>query len=128
MFSTAFGFGVFLVFLLFTVQLLVGLYARTTATAVASDAARRAATLGDALTPADVRELETDVARRVGGDAVDAEASLSTVDDDGDGEADRIAVTVRADLPTLLPARLVPNLPLRVDRTVSARLEREPVP
>lgn len=41
--STTFGFAVFLGFLLFAVNLSVGLYARTTTTAVGFDAARRLA-------------------------------------------------------------------------------------
>jgi hypothetical protein len=123
-FGTSFGFTVFLVFLLFAVQLLFGLYVRTTVTAVAADLAQRAANEGaDALAPASIAAYEEEAARRLGRYADRATFAFSLLDDDLDGTQETVAVRVDADLPTLLPERLVPASPTRFTRTLRARLE-----
>ena len=123
-FGSAFGFTVFLIFLLFAVQLLFGLYVRTTVTAVAADLAQRAANEGPgALEPDRVAFYEDEADRRLGEYGEDAEFRFSLVDIDGDGTDDTVAVRVVADLPTLLPARLVPTSPTSFTRTMRARLE-----
>ena len=123
-FGTAFGFTVFLIFLLFAVQLLFGLYVRTTVTAVAADLAQRAANEGPgALGPTRVTAYEAEAGRRLGRYADDAEFRFALVDVDSDGTDDTVTVRVDADLPTLLPARLVPTSPTRFTRTMRARLE-----
>lgn len=123
-FGTTFGFTVFLIFLLFAVQLLFGLYVRTTVTAVAADLAQRAANEGPgALAPARVTAYEEEAAQRLGRYADRATFTFSLIDDDLDGTQETVAVRVDADLPTLLPARLVPTSPTRFTRTMRARLE-----
>lgn len=123
MFATAFGFTVFLVFLLFTVQVLFGLYARTTVTAVAADLAQRAANEGSALDQAAFDAYAEDARRRLGGYGDDAEFVLALTDADGDGRDDTVAVTVDASLPILLPLRWSGYSPTAFTRTMRARLE-----
>lgn len=122
-FSTAFGFTVFLVFLLFTVQVLFGLHARTTVTAVASDLARRAANEGEALDQARFDAYAEEGRRRLGGYGDDARFSFALADADGDGTDDTVAVTVDASLPILLPVRWSGLSPTDFRRTMRARLE-----
>jgi hypothetical protein len=123
-FGTTFGLTVFLVFLLAAVQLLFGLYVRTTVTAVAADLAQRAANEGPgALAPARITAYEQEGAQRLGRYAERASFAFSLIDDDRDGAEETVAVRVDADLPTLLPERLVPSSPTRFTRTVRARLE-----
>jgi len=123
LFSTAFAFTVFLVFLLFAVQVLFGLYARTTVTAVATDLAQRAAGEGAALDGARFAAYEQEARRRLGRYGDDAEFRFALVDADGDGADDTVAVTVDADLPILLPARWSGASPTEFTRTMRARLE-----
>ena len=123
LFSTAFAFTVFLIFLLFTVQVLFGLYARTTVTAVASDLAQRAASEGPALTQARFDEYEQEARRRLGRYGDDAEFHVDLLDADDDGTDDTVAVTVDAALPVLLPVRWSGYSPTEFRRTMRARLE-----
>jgi Flp pilus assembly protein TadG len=123
LFSTAFGFTVFLIFLLFTVQVLFGLYARTTVTAVASDLAQRAANEGPDLTPARFDDHVAEARRRLGRYGDDAEFRFALVDVDADGTDDTVAVTVDAALPILLPVRWSGYSPTEFSRTMRARLE-----
>ena len=84
--STAAGVVVFLVFLLFAVQLLFGLYASSTVTAVAHDAAHRAAAQG-----APPRGfIEADARRNLGDVGESAEFRWGEDDSDGDGEVDTV--------------------------------------
>jgi len=122
-FSTAFGFTVFLIFLLFTVQVLFGLYARTTVTAVAADLAQRAANEGDALDDARFAAYEAEARERLGRYGDDAEFDFALVDADRDGADDTVAVTVDAALPVLLPVRWSGWSPTEFSRTMRARLE-----
>ncbi|WP_436792676.1 hypothetical protein [Actinospongicola halichondriae] len=123
-FGTTFGFTVFLIFLLFTVQLLFGLYVRTTVTAVATDLAQQAANEGPgALSPERRAYYEDEAHRRLGDYADDATFDFLLVDVDADGQDDTVAVHVEASLPTLLPARWIPGSPTSFERTMRARLE-----
>lgn len=123
-FASSFGFTVFLIFLLFTVQLLFGLYVRTTVTAVATDLAQQAANEGPtAVDPDRLSFYEAEARRRLGGYADDATFEFTLVDADADGRDDTVAVRVDAALPTLLPARWIPGSPTSFERTMRARLE-----
>lgn len=123
-FSSTWGLAVFLVFLLFAVQLLFGLYVRTTVTAVAADLAQRAANEGPAaLAPGRVAAYRDEARRRLGRYAEEATFDFTLVDTDRDGRDDTVAVRVDAALPTLLPARLIPASPTEFTRTMRARLE-----
>ncbi len=123
-FGTTFGFTVFLIFLLFTVQLLFGLYVRTTVTAVATDLAQQAANEGRAsFEPQRMAFYEAEARRRLGDYADDATFDFRLVDVDSDGRDDTVTVRVEAALPTLLPARWIPGSPTSFERTMRARLE-----
>ena len=123
-FGSAFGFTVFLVFLLFAVQLLFGLYVRTTVTAEAADLARRAAHEGaDRLDEARLLAYGEQARSRLGSYADDAVFDFSLLDADADGRHDTVVVHVDADLPNLLPSRLVPASPTRFQRSMRARIE-----
>jgi hypothetical protein len=123
-FASAFGFTVFLVFLLFSVQLVFGLYVRTTVTAVAADLAQRAANEGpDAMSPGRIVAYEEEARRRLGRYGDDTRFTFSLADADADGTDDTVQVRVHAALPTLLPRRLVPGSPTSFTRTMRSRLE-----
>ena len=123
-FGSAWGFTVFMVFLLFAVQVLFGLHVRTTVTAVAADLAQRAANEGPgALEPARVDAYRAEAVQRLGRYGERASFDFTLVDTDRDGRDDTVAVRVHAELPTLLPARLVPGSPTSFRRTMHARLE-----
>jgi hypothetical protein len=122
-FATAFGFTVFLIFLLFTVQVLFGLYTRTTVTAVAADLAQRAANEGAALDEERFATYVEEARRRLGGYGDDAEFRFALADADGDGAEDTVAVTVDASLPILLPVRWSGYSPTEFSRTMRARIE-----
>lgn len=122
-FGTTFGFLVFLIFLLFSVQLIFGLYVRTTVTAVASDLAQRAANEGTALNPERFASYENEARGRLGSYGDDAQFEFALADVDGDGTDDTVEVAVDASLPTLLPLKWAPLSPTSFSRTMSARLE-----
>ena len=118
--STAAGIVVFLVFLLFAVQLLFGLYASSTVTAVADDAAHRAAERG--APPLPLIEAE---ARRNLGEVGDSAAFRWGEDDaDGDGEADTVVLLVVATPPRFIPPSIGGAIGLdEIRRTVRVRME-----
>lgn len=123
-FGSTFGFTVFVIFLLFCVQLLFGLHVRTTVTAVAADLAQRAANEGPgALEAPRVEAYRAEARQRLGRYGERVTFDFRLVDTDRDGRGDTIAVRVDARLPTLLPERLVPASPTRFTRTMHARLE-----
>lgn len=122
-FGTAFGFTVFLVFLLFSVQVLFGLHTRTTVTAIAADLAQRAAADGAARTGAGFAAHEAEAKRRLGAYGDDAEFRFTLLDVDADGVDDTVAVTVDASLPILLPVRWSGYSPGSFTRTMRARIE-----
>lgn len=118
--STAAGVLVFLVFLLFAVQLLFGLYASSTVTAVANDAAQRAAAAG--APPFEV--IESDARASLGRVGDDAEFTWTLDDTDGDGVDDTVVLQVIAAPPRLVPTSIGSATGFGdIRRTVRARLE-----
>ncbi len=119
--STAAGVVVFLVFLLFAVQLLFGLYATSTVTAVANDAATRAATR-DAPPR---RAIEADARAGLGRAGDDARFTWGLDDADRDGRADTVVLTVEVRAPTFVPVSLGATRAGDIRRTVRVRIEAE---
>jgi hypothetical protein len=119
--STA-GVAVFLVLLLFAVQLLTNLYATTTVTAAGLDAARTVAARDvDHTSPAEVgaaaARAEAGFRHLTGPVGQRAQLSWAV-----DGETVRLRV--RADSPTILPSRWGARLAFgRIDRTFVVRIE-----
>jgi hypothetical protein len=113
---------VFLVFLLFAVQLLFALYATSTVNAVASDAATRAAA-ADA--PA-LAEIEAQARRGLGSVGDTASFGWSVDDVDGDGAPDTVVLEVVADPPRFIPPSIGGAVGLdEIRRTVRVRIEEE---
>jgi Flp pilus assembly protein TadG len=114
--STFVGASIFLVFLLFAAQLLLGLYTTSVVTAVAYDAAKTAAG-SDALGRAGARDQAVASARRqlghLGGDA-----EFQWAEDD-----DAVRLTVRVRRPPVLPG-LLPGARPVITRTARVRAER----
>jgi hypothetical protein len=118
--STAAGVVVFLMFLLFAVQLLFSLYASSTISAVASDAAHRAAARG--APPLTVIEAEARSNLGRVGDAADFR--WDTDDSDRDGNPDTLVLEVVATPPRFVPRSLGGAMGIaEVRRTVRVRLE-----
>lgn len=114
--STWFGFLVFLVLLLFAVQVLFDLYAASVVTSISYDAARRvAAAAGD---PSAVATAEADGRRSLG-------RYQSRVTFDWMVDADVVVLRVHAHNPLfLLPPIAGPVAFAELDRTVRVRVER----
>lgn len=118
--STAAGIIVFLVFLLFAVQLLFGLYASSTITAVANDAALRAASAG----APSLAEIEAEARRSLGEIGESASFRWATDDSDSDGADDTVVLEVVARPPRFIPPSIGGLVGLgEVRRTVRARAE-----
>ena len=119
--GTVAGVTAFLVLLLFASQLLVNLYATTTVTAAAFDAARIVA--GGDGGPDSERLAEAGARRQLGPAGSSADFAWRWLDTDGDAADDHLELRVRADSPT----NLLPNVrfPFQtIDRTVQVRAER----
>lgn len=114
--STFVGAVIFLFFVLFAAQVVLGLYVTSVVTAVTYDAAKTAAG-ADALARPGGREQAVASARRQLG-RLGAEADFAWSDD-----ADAVRLTVHVALPTLLPA-LLPGARRTVTRTAAVRAER----
>lgn len=118
--STTSGVLVFLVFLLFAVQLLFGLYASSTVTAVANDAVQRAASAG----APPLGLIESEARSSLGRVGDDAEFTWSREDRDGDGVDDTVVLRVIAEPPRLVPTSIGSTAGFgAIRRTVRARLE-----
>ena len=118
--STVAGVVVFLMFLLFAVQLLFALYASSTVTAVTSDAAHRAASPG----APDITTIEADARANLGQVGDDAEFIWDAVDTDGDGEADTVELEVVAVPPRFVPPSIGGAVGFgEIRRTARARIE-----
>ena len=121
--GTLLGVTTFLVLLLFAVHVVVNLYAASTVTAVAFDAAREVAGADGGRGAERVAEAR---ARRVLGRAGQPDVlqlAWAYPSTDGDGQPDLVELHVRAES----PSRFLPGvaLPLSsVDRTIRVRLER----
>ena len=112
---------VFLAFLLFAVQLLFGLYASSTVTAVANDAAVRAAS-ADA-PPLEV--IEAEARRSLGEVGASASFEWMTDDSDGDGLPDTVVLEVVARPPRFLPRSIGGAVGLdEIRRSVRVRTEQ----
>jgi hypothetical protein len=119
--STAAGVLVFLLFLVFAVQLLFSLYASSTVTAVAHDAAARAAS-----DPApDLDRIAAEARAHLGRMGEDADLRWQTEDADRDGEADTVTLRIVVVPPRLVPRSIGEGVGLgTVDRTARVRIER----
>lgn len=119
--STAAGVVVFLMFLLFSVQLLFGLYASSTVTAVAHDAARRAAS-SDA---PPLAHIEAEARRNLGAVGSTASFRWGVLDADGDGLDDTIVLEVAARPPRFVPPSIGATVGMdEIRRTVRVRIEQ----
>jgi hypothetical protein len=111
------GFSVFLVMLLFAVQVLFNLYAASVVTAVSYDAARRVA--GSDGGPSYTGQAEEQARQALG-----RYASRVTFDWSGT-TAEEVVLRVRSDNPSvLLPVLAGPAALDRLDRTIRIRVER----
>jgi hypothetical protein len=121
MLGTVAAIVVFLVFLLFAVQLLVGLWGRSVVTAAAYDGARHVAGHRGQLDQATaVREAEDRIRHQLGGIGRDARITWPQLG------PDQIEVRVEADNPRLLsPTIAGPLATDHIDRTVVVRVERD---
>jgi hypothetical protein len=118
--ATAIGVLVFLLFLLFAVQLLFSLYATSTITAVTNDAVQRAATSGHD----DIGAIERDARDGLGAVGDAAEFTWEREDADGDGTEDTIALRVTAHPPRFVPPSIGDAVGLtEVEHTARARIE-----
>ena len=117
LFSMVAAVVVFLVFLLFTVQLLVGLYGRSVVTSAAYDGASRVAGHRSS-DPASARaDAEERVRQEVGDMNLSFDWSASTID--------TVVLRVQADNPRFaFPGFGGPLATDHIDRTVSVRVER----
>lgn len=120
--SSVAGVVVFLVFLLFAVQLLFGLYATSTVSAVANDAATRAASAEAPSVP----QIEADARASLGEVGRTAQFTWWEDDADGDGEPDTVVLEVVADPPRFIPASMGGTVGLDQIRRV-VRVRREAV-
>lgn len=123
MFASSFALGAFLVGILFAVQLIFGLYARTTVSAVAADLASRASRLTE-MDSATLAEVASRGAQQLGEYGEGSIVTIVPIDRDLDGIADDVRVDITADLPTLLPTRWLGEGPSQFTRTVTRRIER----
>lgn len=120
--STAAGVVVFLVFLMFTVQLLFGLYASSTVTAVANDAATRAASSQ----ASSLAVIEAEARESLGRIGDQATFEWAVDDADGDGVDDTVVLEVVATPPRLIPASIGGAIGLdEVRRVVRVRAEQD---
>ena len=119
--STAAGVVVFLVFLLFAVQLLFGLYASSMVTAVANDAASRAAS-ADA---PPLAIIEADARDSLGEVGSTATFEWDVDDADGDGAPETVVLEVVTRPPRFVPPSIGGSIGLdEVRRTVRVRAEQ----
>ena len=119
--STAAGVVVFLVFLLFAVQLLFALYASSTVTAVANDAASRAAS-ADA---PPLAIIEADARGSLGEVGTTATFEWDLEDADDDGALDTVVLEVVTRPPRFIPPSIGGSIGLdEVRRTVRVRTEQ----
>lgn len=108
----------FLVLVLFAVQIVFGLYSTSIVTSVTYDAAESVAGGGGRLVPTSTGDAEADARSRLGAYAADVAFTW-------DVGADVVGLTVRARRPTVLPRSLVDSVGLGdIERTVSVRVER----
>lgn len=118
--ASASGVLVFLVFAMFAVQLLFGLYASSAVNAVANDAAQRAASR-DA---PPLAVIEAEARHNLGEVGRSATFRWSEDDSDGDGRGDTVVLEVVATPPRFIPRSIGGALGLdEVRRTIRMRYE-----
>lgn len=118
--STAAGVVVFLMFLLLAVQLLYGLYAASTVTAVVHDAAQRAAS--PSAPP--LATIEAEARANLGEVGDRATFDWAREDTDADGADDTIVLRVVADPPRFVPPSIGDGIGVGpIERTIRVRIE-----
>lgn len=118
--ATASGVLVFLMFLVGAVQLLFSLYASSTVTAVANDAAHRAA----APNAPPLTTIESDARASLGRVGDTATFTWSVADADGDGTDDTVVLHVVAVPPRFVPRSIGDGLGFgTIERTIRVRSE-----
>ncbi len=116
--ATVAGVTVFLVLLLFAVQILVGLYATSVVTAATYDAAK-------VLAGADAGDSAVGRANAEAGARSQLGRYGQKADFGWENDAESVRLHVRAPRPTLLPLSLVRGVGLSdIERTVTVRVER----
>ena len=116
--STVIGVTVFLVLLLFAVQVLVGLYATSVVTAVTYDAAKIVAGADQGDSAEGLASAEAGARTQLG--RFGEKAAFRW-----DNDADVVRLHVQAPRPTVLPSGLVSGVGLAdIERTVTVRVER----
>lgn len=122
--GTIAGVVVFLMFLLFAVQLLFGLYSSSTITATAYDTAQRAAGRGASRSAAALTTYAEDARRTLGQMGEDATFTWDLPDTDGDGEPDTVVLELVATPPRFVPRSIGGMIGFEeVRRTVRVRIE-----
>ncbi|HEX8802603.1 MAG TPA: hypothetical protein VF743_00375 [Acidimicrobiales bacterium] len=115
---------VFLLFLLFSAQVLFGLYATSTVRATLHDAAARAAAAPAPPDPADLDRLAAEAEASLGPMGERTTIRLRLVDDDGDGVDDVVEGRAVAVPPRLVPPSLGGLVGDTIRVGVRLRLER----
>jgi hypothetical protein len=104
MIASAAGLLVALMFLAFSVQIMLSLYATSVLRATLHDAASRAANHGTANAPADLEQLAAEAEASLGRMGERTQISLEVLDTDGNGIGDVIAGDARTVPPRVVPA------------------------
>ena len=115
--GTTFGFAAFLGFLLFAVNVTMGLYARSTATAIGFDQARRLAQRGAAC-PGGIEDTRAAVAERLGGWWRQVEVAAAC-----EGEVATVRVDATASRSLVPEALLRPTQLTELHRSFTVRIE-----
>jgi hypothetical protein len=102
MIGSAMGLGITILFLAFSAQVMIGLYATSMLRATLHDAASRAANQGSQ-SPGELARLADDAERSLGRMGSRTTIELSAVDDDGDGLPDVVVGTARSSPPRIVP-------------------------
>jgi hypothetical protein len=104
-FSASIGLLIFLLFLFFAVQVMLGLYATTTLRATLADAVARAAAGGAPVTPGELEVIAAEAEASLGemGARPSTVIRLEAVDEDGDGVVDVVVGSAVAVPPRAIP-------------------------
>lgn len=117
--STVIGVAVFVVLLLFAVQVLVGLYTTSVVTSVTYDAARTVAGSDQGQSRAARADAEATAKRQLGRFAEHVSFDWARSD------ADAVRLSVRAERQTFVPRRLMSGVGLGpIERTAQVRVEK----
>jgi hypothetical protein len=117
------GFTVVLMFLMFAVQVLLGLYATSTVRAVLHDAASRASDQGTS--PPDLAGLAAQAEASLGAMGDRTTITLGLLDEDGDGAPDVVLGRAVSIPPRVVPPSVGGMIGFdRIDVAVRVRIER----